>query len=147
VARRDAAASPEGGARLAEQLFDAARAGEGAAVARVLEAGADPNALVRLQLDHNAVRVREACRARPHCRFVPPAHPLQTRIANLFGTSVSETAMRPHRQTSAEAVQLAAGRRWHSTALCVAAHRGHLEVAPGRAVALYHRSSTSHQIR
>jgi hypothetical protein len=28
-------------------------------------------------------------------RFAPPAHPLHTRITNIFGTAISETTMRP----------------------------------------------------
>ena len=34
--------------------------------------------------------------ARSHCRFVPPTHPRYTRITNIFGTSFSETTMRPN---------------------------------------------------
>jgi hypothetical protein len=35
-------------------------------------------------------------RARSHCRFAPPTHPVHTRITNIFGTSFSETTMRPN---------------------------------------------------
>ena len=32
-------------------------------------------------------------RARSHCRFVPPTHPLHTKITNILGTSFSEATM------------------------------------------------------
>jgi hypothetical protein len=35
-------------------------------------------------------------RARSHCRFVLPTHPLYTRINTIFGASFSETTMRPN---------------------------------------------------
>ena len=35
-------------------------------------------------------------RARSHCRFVPPTHPLHTRITNIVGASISEATMRPN---------------------------------------------------
>jgi hypothetical protein len=52
---------------------------------------------------------RSGSRARSHCRFVPPTHPLHTTFTNIFGASISQATMRPNPKQEAEASSAAPG--------------------------------------